>query len=189
MAGPVLSLFLRNKLTGVQISELDVWIKTIGVEDVKTPENHRGPISEALMDGEVYSLDFQITNAALLGVPFTGTSCLFLLNVVDPEIYLDLSLEEHEKKLFRTHSGYIPQQAIGISAMCNKQEDHLLLASLAVNLAEKFGDAMISLFSAPYVQELPGVVLEASQGPYKYLFVDATYLKAWMSHATFRLIK
>lgn len=181
MAGPVAGLLLREPLLASELSELDTWIHQIseGIHFHKAGEQER------------YSLGFSLINLPPLITNQKGRSCTFLLDLLDPEKNEDVSFEEQVKEALQANLGYIPKELILVSAMCNQKIDHQLLAQLLIELADRFDANMIDLFgNIQNRPDLPGIVLEIETGSqFVSLMVSVEFLKAWLNHPDFRMIK
>ena len=110
--------------------------------------------------------------------------------------------------------GYEPAQQIEFFAWCNGKADHRILGHMALYLADHYG-GMIDLNGAltppltdgmaddrsvtlkatsAFVRQFPGRVLERSFGneaewPWVSHMVDAEFMRAWLLHPDFHLIK
>ena len=113
----------------------------------------------------------------------------------------------------QTAFGFRPVASIGVGANCNGDLDNRILAELCAHLAERLGGA-VDLggrlyghvppevvrqfqgagpdylrqqqdFVARATASLPGVLIDADGRQ----FCDATFLRAWLAHPYFRMIK
>ena len=83
---------------------------------------------------------------------------------------------------------------IGFAAMCNRAEDHRILAEMALWLAERLSGYVDLGGELPFPPMLPGKIFSVSyvtasglQG--QYMIIDVTALRAWMSCPEFRMVK
>lgn len=201
MAGPAASLLLSTPLTEEQIDDLDAWLR-------KNTSNLQG----TRLDWH----PFWIEDGTPLGITEDCSiePCAFGLGAEEPLHYL----EEWEKTRVIELISYAPQQELGFYAGCNRSLDHRILGHLALFLAERY-DGLINLSGAltpplkhdrrytlaeypwytleevhEFVQGLPGRVIEVFYGedvgkPWVYHIVDATFMRAWLKHPHFHMIK
>jgi hypothetical protein len=201
MGGPSASLLLPVPLTERQIDELDTWLHTHTVDLHGTPLNWS---------------PFWVHDGASLGMAIDPSiePCAFGLHAGTPLTYL----EEWERAQVIQLIDYDPQQELGFFAGCHRPLDHRILGHLALFLAERYG-GLIDLSGAitpplqpnwhynmrgyyrptleeihQFVQGLPGKVIEVPYGeetgkPWVFHIVDATFLRAWLQHPHFHMIK
>ena len=113
----------------------------------------------------------------------------------------------------RSAFGFRPLTWIGVGANCSSHDDHRILAELCAHLAERLGGA-VDLGGRLYGHVPPDVVKQFHPAGPDYLreqqqfvaratatlpgtltqtndrqFCDATFLRAWLAHPYFRMIK
>ena len=201
MGGPSASMFLQVPLTERQVDDLEIWLRA-STSDLHGTRLDWHP--------------FWIRDGTPLGMTVDPSvePCSFGLAAETPLEYLEEWEKEHVAELI----GYIPQQELGFFAGCNRPLDHRILGHLALFLAERYGglinmsgaitppfkpDRQYSIRQYPrhtleeiheFVQGLPGKVIEVLYGeevgkPWVYHIVDATFLRAWLQHPHFHMIK
>jgi len=98
--------------------------------------------------------------------------------------------------------GFAPVDEIGIAAMVNSAEDHFMLARVCCFLAEEF-HGIIALHGKPWdipdaqVKQIPGQLIalrdfdggEPLSEERSDIYCDAIFLKNWMKHTSFRMVK
>lgn len=213
MAGPVVSVLLRESLVKAQLKEIDQWLRSVATR-VDGARGRRGEW-ELWMDG------------APVGCPSGESQCTIIVSVQGPDPYgfgLDPFEAPEMVEEIGLAIGYRPVQDILVIAMCNQRIDHCLIARLALHFAQQF-DALIDMGGtitpplppavkkedgtyAPwfdlvtlddirtFLADLPGRVWEIygedEIDRYASLpshVVDATFLDAWVRHPHFHMIK
>ena len=109
-------------------------------------------------------------------------------------------LDDLDVAAIRSQWGWAPADEIGTAAMCNGEEDHLLLGRLCVAFANKFG-GIIDLCGRPWsmpedVSDFPGVIVglqvydsgKAKPGS-SHCVCDATFLAHWIKQPGFTMVK
>jgi hypothetical protein len=182
MAGPVASLLLRQPLTEYQLEDLEGWLNEIGrITGVENSPDER------------YSADFVFTNFPPLVTDPANPSCTFLLNLFDPEMNKEFRYEDDKKEILRARLGFVPEQLILVSAMCNQLLDHRLLAHFLIEMAEKFGANLVDMGGEIEDRpDLPGKVIESPSEEHPGfvpIIVDVEFLKNWLNHPRFHMIK
>lgn len=183
MAGPVASLLLRQPLTGDQLKDLEGWLNKVGHSlTIKT-----------LREGIKYSVDFAFAYFPPLVTKEQPHNCSFALELIDPEKNEEFSFEEDEKEILQNKLGFLPKELVVAYAGCNGSLDHQLLAMLLIEIAEKFDASMIDILgNIKNRPDLPGTVVEipSTESPgYISILVDIQFLKNWLSHPRFHMIK
>lgn len=127
-------------------------------------------------------------------------------------------LVEEERAAVRACLGFVPIQEISLSAWCNDRFDHRLLGYLTLTMAERFG-GLINMRGAitppiprersmrakkypwctleeisAYVRQMPGRIWEipyetGSGRNWVYHIVDSAFLRTWLRHPNFHMIK
>jgi hypothetical protein len=182
MAGPVASLLLRQPLTEDQLKDLEGWLNEVGrITGVDNPPDER------------YSADFVFTNFSPLVTDPANPSCTFLLDLIDPFTNEEFRYEDGEKESLQEKLGFVPKELILVSAMCNQPLDHRLLAHLLIELAGKFGADLMDLHGELNNRpDLPGKIIEipsAEHPGFVPIIVDVEFLKNWLNHPNFHMIK
>jgi hypothetical protein len=91
--------------------------------------------------------------------------------------------------------GWIPKDAIGLAAMCNDEEGHIELAKLALEFALKYDglinfDGVLNEASKEISGKLWEVPYETGSEERCISHVgDTEFLKSWINHEKFRMIK
>src|SRR5260221_223192 len=179
MGGPGASVLLRNALTKQHKDELEIWLRSI------TSHLEKGK----------WAYEFWLKKDAF---PGTVSDCLFYLSVEDVREYWD----DDEKRQVKELLGYLPEQSIGVSSGCNQDNDHTTLGQFMLHLAEVY-DGLIDMGGAimppldevsGYVPAMPGKVYEieyttASGRRAVSHIVDVSFLRAWIEHPNFYMIK
>ncbi len=213
MAGPVVSVLLREALAKAQLKEIDQWLRSVATR-VEGTRSRRGEW-ELWMDG------------VPVGRPGGEPQCTIIVSVQGPDPY-EFGLDPFEAPDLMEEIGlvigYYPAQEILVIAMCNQRIDHCLIARLALHFARQF-DALIDLdgtITPPlpppakkedgmyvpwfelvtrdeihtFLADLPGTVWEIGaegeidgHASLPSHVVDATFLDAWIRHPHFHMIK
>jgi hypothetical protein len=213
MAGPVVSVLLREPLTKAHLKEIDQWLRSVATR-VDGAHGRRGEW-ELWMDG------------APVGCRSGEQQCRIVVSLQGPDPYgfgLDPFEAPEIVEEIGTAIGYRTAQGLLVIAMCNQRIDHCLIARLALHFAQRF-DAYIDMGGTltpplpPAVKKedgtyvpwfdlvtlddirtflvaLPGRVWEISsedevdgQISLPSHVVDATFLDAWVRHPHFHMIK
>ena len=139
MAGPVVSVALREPLSDVEIDELGEWLRAIG--DVERVERnpHGGLLGIANWDLRVTDLvAIAIGQPSAYGRSGTRPVLVGVHPTRDPSGLL-YEHEVDEVAQWVAQVGYFPEHAIVLSAMCNRPIDHRILGQMALHLAERYG--------------------------------------------------
>jgi hypothetical protein len=185
MAGPVASLLLQEPLSEAQFTELDCWLR--GLSEL--------PLIQEVDSGEKYILEFCVDKLP----PFTRSheepSPLFTLTIRTPEVGREFHCEcRDEISLLETFK-YKPKEHVDISAGSNALKEHKILAQLLIELATKFKAGIINLGGEINdLTDLPGKVVEIpfsieDENSYSIQIVDVEFLKNWLKHPNFRMVK
>ncbi len=179
MGGPGACVLVRNPLTEQQSESLDAWLQSI----ISTRDNE---------DSNVYS--FWLKDDVF---PETVSNCLFYLAKDNPS---DVAEDDMRQQLIEK-LGYIPQRAISLGSGCNQDSDlDSPFKKIAADMHDKFG-SLLPPHSEPsfeeisaFVQGMPGKVYEiyyetARETQWVYHIVDTTFLRAWLNHPHFHMIK
>jgi hypothetical protein len=193
MAGPTIQLRATNyaKVEQVKIKTLLNRIATVNVET----------------DTQI---EFCLKKGKTLGLNLKENSCTFIIQISHKVEYDAL-----EKESIKRYLNDKPTAFITICSMCNQREDHFLLVALALEINKIVGGyinlngAIISPLlkdnkgnfihhtkqdEQNYVNAIEGAIYEISyiiseSRNYYYHVVDRTWLKNWMEHIDFHLIK
>ena len=182
MARPVSRLLLCQPLTEDQLKGLEGWLNRVGrITMVENSPDNR------------YSADFVFTNFPPLVTDSTNPSCTFLLDLIDPETNAEFRFEGGEKESLQEKLGFVPKELMLVSAICNQPLDHQLLAHILIELAGKFGANQVNLQGKiDNRPDLPGKVIEvpSEEHPgFVPIIVDVEFLKNWLNHPRFYMIK
>ena len=139
MAGPVVSVALREPLSDMQMDELGDWLHAIGkVERV-----------ERNLDGGLLGIanwDLCVTDLVAIGIgqpsAYSRSGTCPVLVGVHPMRDPSGVLYEHEgddMAQWVAQVGYFPEQYIGLAAICDRPIDHRILGHMALRLAEHYG--------------------------------------------------
>ncbi len=194
MAGPTANVLLSTA-TNVDTAR-DILLERYNTVADTEPIESSGNC-ELIFDGWIHERPFSIS----LGEDFEGE--------------LD---EDYSNSDFLEKTGWKPVERIGIVAMCNDKEDHLLLAQIASDLIDGLGGGFCDMDGIPsfYIQgpkkevgelttlaaELDGewFILTSHSSPedgesfgknetWQSICVDAAFLRSWMKHENFRMVK
>jgi hypothetical protein len=83
---------------------------------------------------------------------------------------------------------------VGLAAMCNGDEDHQILAEIAIWLSERLAGYIDLEGTKKFPENLPGRIClipyeTASGHQAEYAVIDSTALRAWLSCTEFRMVK
>jgi hypothetical protein len=156
--------------------------------------------------------DLQVTDTSTVGGDYRGEGRPFLFQVRHAE------LEEHERSRICIEFGVEPVREFVIAAMCNGEEDHRILAEMALHFATTYGGvvdfcgalvpprwrinpgiwegawATIQPDFSIWIKSFPGKVVEL---PYETArgtswtthVADSAFLHAWLHSPDFHMIK
>jgi len=206
--GPSAGILLYHALTEEQLTDLEQWLRSI----TSRLEGQRGDWWPFWMkNGNLIDLpSVDCGDACAFG--------LSLHNMQSEQDFRDkdsqAAIREERAQLFQ-HLGSVPEQSIDIFAGCNHAHDHRILGQLALLLAERY-DGTIDLNGAltpplepeqdwddvtieeveHYIQELslPGRIfhmyyITVRDTIWISHLVDADFLRAWLQHPRFHMIK
>ena len=165
MAGPVVSVALREPLSTAETYIIGGWLRSIGDVERWVQDADRDRL------GAIAGWDLRVRDAAAIGLePFPPADTLWggTLPPVRPEedfahtcpvlVWVqrtrdhDGALYEHEDAdvaQWVAQVGFFPDQVIGFAAMCNAPINHRILGHLALHLAERY-DGIFDLNGAWY---------------------------------------
>lgn len=167
MAGPVATVVLSKKISS---KEKDLACKAIKSISKQTEGN-----------------DFWVQDTSFLGGVYRGKERPFFVS-------FGFEFEGEQEELALEFSGkpnFLPLDMIIFGAMCNSSEDHQILAQLCVYVAKQldgvvgFGSSLQSYTSDQSLLSDPGRMTTKSSGD----FFTPEFLKSWLSHADFRMVK
>ncbi|AEV69748.1 DUF6368 family protein [Acetivibrio clariflavus] len=198
--GPSVNIMLKGKLDDAQKEEIIAFLRKISSNIEKS-------------NYETCSYNFWIENVSFLGYTYNGIGLPFGMNFSIPEYE---KTEEHQINKIKNYFGFTPMDEIAITAFFNDADSHRILGHLALILAEKY-DGLIDLTGAitppikedraikeyPYctIKEIRNFVCkvegkiceieyEVKEGKkWIYHVVDTTFLKNWLKHSHFHMIK
>ncbi len=214
--GPTASILLRHSLTEEQLTGLEQWLHSI-TSSLEGQRGDWGPIW--IKDGPLIGLLNDCHEACAFGLAIEKTKTEQDFLKKDGSIDKDIKAElREEREQLIQHLGFVPEQRINVDAGCNRPLDHRILGQLVLLLAERY-DGIIDLGGAfypptkpgqvavsiedetveaveQYVQELslPGRVfhmyyITARNTIWIYHLVDPDFLRAWLQHPHFHMIK
>jgi Family of unknown function (DUF6368) len=193
MAGPIVQLRATNYTRAEQVKIKTLLSRIAIMHEEKETE-----------------IEFCFKKGKTLGLYSKENSCTFLMHTNNKEEY-----DEDEKENVEIKLNDNPAQFISIYAMCNRKDDHYLLASFALEINKIVG-GFINLKGAIippllkdekgnfiqhtrldeeiYVNAIKGAIYEigykiSDTRNYYYHIVDRTWLINWMEHDDFRMIK
>jgi hypothetical protein len=149
MAGPIVTVALREPLSAAQIDSLGDWLHNLG------------DVSRVVYDptggySGIANWDLRVTNGDDIGmgpIPAVDRASLCeTLVSLDPQrdgSGLLYERDEDEVGQWITQVGFFPNQEIGLAAMCNSSINHRVLGHMALCLAERY-DGIIDLNGAWY---------------------------------------
>lgn len=214
--GPGASILLRHALTEEQLTDLEQWLRSISSSSL---EGQRGDWKFWVKDVQLIGLLDDCREAHPFGLATPSMEFKWeqdFLNEEDGSVDADIWIElQEEREQWLQHLGFIPEQNITIYAGCNHPIDHRILGQLVLLLAERY-DGIINLEGALYPPDEPGrdlfdVTIEEVEQYVKelplpgrifhmyystgrntrwlYHLVDADFLRAWLQHPQFHMIK
>ena len=170
MAGPSASVLVPTNPDNAQIEEVTSFVAAIS----------------SSREGD----DFWVSDTRPIGGQYCGEERPFILGLelltdaVESGEYEVSELDELQRVL-----GWRPLGAIGIAAMCNGKEDHRILAEICCCLAERFGGLVDFGAELGHVTKAEG----ASWGRFEVIdgiaYGDAAFLRRWMNHRFFHMVK
>jgi len=199
VSGPVSSVLLPEPLTGSDHAALRELIDAVSDHDLDRP-----PVPDA----------FWVCDTRPAGGGYTGGGRPFAVTTG-----MEPNREPGELPQVAAAFGFTPADEICVIAFCNGDEDHRILGELCAWLVERFGgvvdfggplwpavppEAAIDIFDTdwrqvePYfrrmVEGMPGRVVgvwyEPQPGRWWVVHVgDAAFLRAWLGHPRFRMVK
>ena len=151
-------------------------------------------VSEAV-EGE----DFWVASTIPIGGVFAGTGRPFFWTLEfvdrsDPESAT--SPEEFDQ--IEGFAGFAPEVEIGFCAMCNADEDHRILGEIVLACAERLAGAIdfdgeLPRLSDDERRQIGGrstrVEVKENDRTMGSIIGNADFLKAWLSHGHFRMVK
>ncbi|GGI11707.1 DUF6368 family protein [Gottfriedia solisilvae] len=173
MSGPTVGILLKEKLSIENIKSLYQEIKNYSIEIDKK-------------DIESNGFDFWINDGKSLGTSYFGEGLPF--GIIIEEVEFD----ETEENLIYQAVNYFPKQEIIIISYCNGKYEHLILANLAIMITEKFNGIidMGGKLPSSYSEINDGSIWEISYGKDRvYHLSDVGFLKKWVQHPNFLMIK
>ena len=149
MAGPTVSVALRESLSIVQMDELGDWLHAIG--DMERVERNPGGGFLGIANWAL-----RVTDLVAIGIEQPSAygrsdTCPMLVGVHPMRGPSGVLYEREGGDMAQwvAQVGYFPEQEIGLAAMCNRPIDHRILGHLALRLAERF-EGIIDLGGAFY---------------------------------------
>lgn len=211
--GPTASILLHHSLTEEQLTGLEQWLHAI----TSSREGQRGNWrSFGIKDGSLIGLPDDCHEACSFGLAIEKTKTEQDYLEKDGSIDKDIQVElREEREQFVRHFGSVPEQRLNIDADCSRPLNHRILGQLALLLAERY-DGIIDLDGALYPPLKPGqnrrdVTVEEVEQYVKelslpgrifhmyyitvrnticiYHLVDPDFLRAWLQHPHFHMIK
>jgi hypothetical protein len=214
--GPSASILLRNSLTEEQLIDLEQWLPSI-TSPLEGRRGHWGPFW--IKDGPLIGLPDDCREACAFSLAIdemeTEQGSLEEDDLTDEDIQAELRAEREQ---FVLHIGFVPEQRINVDANCSQPSDHRLLGQIVLLLSERY-DGIIDLCGAFYSPSKPGQVnrsledktvegveqyvkelslpgrifhmyyLIGENTTWIYHLVDPDFLRAWLQHPDFHMIK
>ncbi|HYF61422.1 MAG TPA: DUF6368 family protein [Herpetosiphonaceae bacterium] len=202
MGGPSASVLLRERLSASQLDQIDQAIRLV---------------SDRIVPGEGPCSDFWVNDLRPLGGSYVGAGrpCGLGFYAPDDRMGTLVQWDPGQMPVFVAEFGFAPQQAVSLDAFCNSSEDHAILGRLTLYVAEltgglvDFGGAILPRLPKevhtdgwqdvePYytamAREMPGRIVsfpyETARGTIWASHVaDAAFLRAWLAHPDFHMIK
>lgn len=210
MGGPSAAILLHHSLTEEQITGLEQWLYSI-TSRLEGKRGKWGPfwIKDVSLIG---LLDWHEVCTFSLTIEKVETDLDFLEahRPIDKDSLAELRAKREQ---FIEYLGFVPEQCINVGSGCNRRIDHQLLGQLTLLLAERydgiidFGGAFYPPNNVPledvtveeveeYVKELslPGRIfhmyyITAKDTMWIYHLIDPEFLRAWLQHPRFHMIK
>jgi Family of unknown function (DUF6368) len=198
MAGPVILIYTKKIDENTQLNLAKMLKNSLSIDEVNDSND---------------SYDVHFKKGKFAGINLKENSCTFLLNIEEKK-YLD---QIQQQDIFNKLQLENPTE-INLSAMCNQPIDHLLLATLAIEIQKitggfidingricpqgypKLSKHLALIYPSDevirnYVQEIKGGIYEIyheiddySATSYSHV-VDVKWLENWIQHPDFHLIK
>ncbi|MFI1069539.1 DUF6368 family protein [Streptomyces puniciscabiei] len=169
--------------------DVNVRAERLGVED-RREKNWRKPTPLPLLDGT--TADEALTALAGFNPQREDWRRPFLVYAMGPGVGDESTFEaEHaDEPEVEAILGFRPAHAVNVSAGCNRQIDHVATALLTAAVMDVIGGvAKAELLDGqvPVVAGLPGVLGIADDD--WMALGTAEFLRAWVGHPDFRLVK
>jgi hypothetical protein len=216
MGGPYAGIPLREPFLEPQIDALERWLRSLTTR-LDGERGDWGPFR--ITAGDVIGVPADVVARGgsfwlRLTDPWEGVQDLEDDLFIDRLMRADADAQQTQ---LRAQLGFVPQQSLSIEASVNGQSDHRILGHLALALAERY-DGWIDLDGAirppvrpgdlprpygdtekelgaisAYVNAMPGRVVEISYmtsgDRWVYHVVDTTFMREWLRHPHFHMIK
>lgn len=168
--------------------DVNVPAERLGVED-RREENWRKPFPLPLLGNTI--ADEELTTLVGFNPQREDWRRPFLVYLMGPGVGDESTFEaEHaDQPEVETILGFRPTHAVNVSACCNRAIDHVATALLTAAVMDVIGGvANAELLDAqtPVVAGLPGVLGIADDC---MALGTAEFLRAWVEHPAFRLVK
>ncbi|WP_417381151.1 DUF6368 family protein [Gimesia sp.] len=103
---------------------------------------------------------------------------------------LQISIEEEVPEVI----GWIPQDSIGFAAMCNSAQDHHILGELCLYFARELSGLIDFGWTLGNLTDYRGMLYEIHYNKHNglnmfYHMGDAEFMKYWLQHPWFHMIK
>ena len=213
MGGPLVSIPLREPLTDQQIDDLEHWLRTL-TSRLTGERGAWGPFQITAGHRIGWQADLRDRGGSFsLRIRDEWDE----LHDLEDDLFIDQLIRtdiEAQQAQMQAHLGYVPQQSLDIEASVNSRFDHRILGHMALALADRY-DGLIDMggaitppgvyhdpYSDPaealriisaYMHAMPGRVIEitylTSGDHWVYHIVDTAFLRAWLRHSHFHMIK
>jgi hypothetical protein len=204
MGGPSASILLRERLSAGQLDHIEAAIRAV---------------SSQVKPGDGYDYDFYACDLRPLGGSYVGDGCprgLHLYDSNEPGSMIS-QLDPDTPDLLAAEIGFVTQQEVSLWSFCNRPEDHAVLGQLTLYVAELTGGLVdfsgavlprlpeeVSATSwkwshvEPYfdamARDMPGRIVSipyetGGDSTWAFHVADAAFLRAWLAHPNFHMIK
>jgi hypothetical protein len=194
MGGPAAGVLLRDDLTDGQIADVRTWLSVVADVNQDCGSTNLGN-----------GWEFRPNWPADLGEEPEGGRCpgsIQLYRIDAAEAVSGASfLSPADWQQYGSALGWVPACELSIAIYCNRRRDHQILAWLCVELAKRL-DGMIDLDGPMPIppekmwldcglrgRAIPVVYAIDESRSAKVHVVDADFLRSWMSHPDFHMVK
>lgn len=140
--------------------------------------------------------DFWVESTSIVGGSYVGEGRPFILWFADASDDLELG---EDIGLFTNALGWLPKLSFGLAAMCNRDQDHRILAELSCYICRNHG-GMITMNGdfdwvcrdrsfREHFHHHPEVVTVVDVDNSKSQLFTHAVLTDWMTHPDFRMLK
>ncbi|WP_153183298.1 DUF6368 family protein [Streptomyces sp. E5N91] len=180
MSGPALVIELAEPVSRVMMQRLhDLLVRcSARFEEKRVGEYDLNIHAESLGISDTGGVDGRRPVLVSVMGPGIGDESIFEVEHAD-EI-------DHEPFI-----GFTPTHAVDVVAFCNLPVDHVATALLTAAVMDVVGGVVnveLGEDQVPIVADLPGVIATMT-GPWPAAYGSAEFLRAWVQHPGFRLLK